>query len=103
MNEQDVGAMVEDYLAQTGIKDLPDGMECEANSKGFMRYCISGDEMFIPDVYGDGRYWLRRAKEIAQENGVSKLSGVARTTKIEAYKRLFGGKVTGYIFEVEVE
>jgi hypothetical protein len=67
-----------------------------------MTYVIAEGEMFIPEVYGDGKYWLERALQIARENGAHKLVGITRRDP-KAYCKFFGLRIAGYLVEREVE
>lgn len=89
-----------DYLQKVGKVKL-DGEIIEHNEKGFISYSFIGDTMIIPDLYGDGKYWLERALEIARQNGCKKMRG-GTTRNIKAYCKMFGLKVVGYIVEREV-
>lgn len=91
---------ISDYLKQTG-KEALSAHYIESDQRGFITFEFSGDTMLIPDLYGDGRYWLKRALIIAKENGMKKLKG-ATTRNIEPYCKMFGLKVVGYIVEREV-
>lgn len=95
---------VQDYLRRAGVQTVSSGLHTEEHpSKGFMTYIVAGDELFVPDIYGDGRHWERRARELAKAFGVSKITGATRTEKIDAYCRLFRCRAVGYLIEKEVD
>lgn len=91
---------VSDYLLQVNKHHL-DGEKIEHNEKGFISYTFVGEVMVIPDLYGDGKYWLNRALEIAKQNGMKRLRG-GTTRNIKAYCKMFDLKIVGYIVEREV-
>lgn len=91
---------IEDYLRQVNKHHL-EGEHLEHDDRGFISYSFVGEVMIIPDLYGDGKYWLKRAIEIAKENGMKRLRG-GTTRNIKAYCKMFGLKVVGYIVEREV-
>lgn len=92
--------MVNDYFNRTGKVSI----DCEIlaeDGKGFISYAIAGDKLLVPDLYGDGKYWLEKALEFARQNGCTKLIGGTRRNP-KAYEKMFGTKVVGYILEREV-
>ena len=91
---------INDYLTKVGKVAL-DGEHLEQNEHGFISYTKVGDVLIVPDLYGDGRYWLQRSLEIAKELGCKRMRG-GTTRNIKAYCRMFGLKVVGYIVEREV-
>jgi len=92
--------MKQDYLQSVGKVQI-DGDYIEHNNDGFITYSFVGNTMVLPDVYGNGRYWLARALEIAKDNNCTKLRGATRRN-IKPYCRMFGLEVVGYIVEREV-
>ena len=88
------------YLQKVG-KIALDGDFIECNTHGFITFSFVGDVMILPDLYGDGKYWLKRALELAKENNCKKLRG-GTSRNIKAYCKMFGLSVVGYIVEREV-
>lgn len=95
-----LGEMVTTYLHLTGKANI----DCEIiyiEGKGFISYAIQGDKLLIPDLYGDGKFWLDYALKLAKEKGCTKLLGGTRRNP-KAYEKMFGTKVVGYVLEREV-
>lgn len=92
--------MRDDYLQQVGKIQL-DGDYIDCNEHGFITFSFIGDVMVLPDLYGDGKYWLNRALEIAKENNCKRLRG-GTSRNIKAYCKMFGLHVVGYVVEREV-
>ena len=92
--------MIIDYLAITGKQQL-DYEIMYIEGKGFITYMITGTTMVIPDLYGDGKFWLDKALEIARSKGCTKLRG-GTTRNPKAYNKMFGTKIIGYVLEREV-
>jgi hypothetical protein len=88
------------YLRKVGKIQL-DGDYIECNEHGFITFSFLGEVMVLPDLYGDGKYWLNRALEIGKENNCKKLRG-GTTRNIKAYCKMFGLEVIGYIVEREI-
>ncbi len=88
---------IQSYLSKTGKMQL-DGEVIYEPTKGFMTYLVLDKLFVIPDVYGDGKYWLSRAIEMAKSLGCTKLRG-GTTRNVKAYNRFFGTKIVGYILE----
>lgn len=49
--------MIQDYFAITGKVEL-DGSIIYESDKGFVTYIHQGTNLVVPDVYGNGLYWL---------------------------------------------
>lgn len=95
-----LGEMKEAYLGLTGKVNI----DCEIiyiEGKGFISYAIQGDRLLIPDLYGNGKFWLDYALTLAKEKGCTKLVGGTRRNP-KAYAKMFGTKVVGYVLEREV-
>lgn len=92
--------LVSDYLNSVGKASI-DCQILHIEGKGFISYAIQGDKLVIPDLYGDGKFWLEKALELAKTNGCTKLLGGTRRNP-KAYNKMFGTKVVGYILEREV-
>lgn len=93
-------AMIEAYHKKVG-KGYLDGTIIYEKGKGFITYSIVGDKLLIPDLYGDGKYWLAKAIELGRELGCTKLVG-GTSRNVKAYNKLFGTKVIGYILEKDL-
>lgn len=92
--------MVSIYLKSVNKNEL-DYEVLYDKSKGFITFAIIGETMIIPDLYGDGKYWLGVAEKIAKENNCTKLKG-GTTRNPKAYERMFGTKIVGYILEKDL-
>lgn len=92
--------MVQDYFAKTGKVTLDGTIEYE-KGKGFVTYIHQGDRLLVPDVYGNGLYWLAKMEDLAKSLHCTKLVG-GTTRNVKAYNKLFGTKIIGYILEKEI-
>lgn len=93
-------SMVEDYL-RTTRKEKIQGEILYEPENGFMTYIHQGVTLTIPDVYGNGLYWLAKAETLSKSLGCERLLG-GTTRNVKAYNRMFGTKVIGYILEKEL-
>ena len=69
--------------------------------KGFVTYLHQGTRLLVPDVYGDGLYWLAKMETLAKSLHCTKLVG-GTTRNVKAYNKMFGTKIVGYILEKEI-
>ena len=91
---------INEYLSKTGKLHI-DGEIIYEEAKGFMTYQVLGELFIIPDVFGDGKYWLSIAIEMAKANNCTRLRG-GTTRNVKAYNKFFGTKIVGYILEKEI-
>lgn len=97
---ESLDAMVNDYFKRTGRTSI-DGEIYMEDGKGFIGYQVDGQSLLITALYGDAKYWLIKATEIAKEKGCKSLvGGTPRNPK--AYEKLLGTRIIGYILEREV-
>ena len=92
--------MKKDYFAKTGKVELNGSVIYELNN-GFVTYIHQGDRLLVPDVYGNGLYWLAKMEELAKSLHCTKLVG-GTTRNVKAYNKMFGTKIIGYILEKEI-
>ena len=93
--------MLKDYFNKTGKVELS-GTDCRyEKDKGFVTYQQQGTRLLVPDVYGDGLYWLAKMEELARSLHCTKLIG-GTTRNVKAYNKMFGTKIIGYILEKEL-
>ena len=92
--------MLKDYFAKTGKVELS-GIIIYKPDKGFVTYQQQGTRLLVPDVYGDGLYWLAKMEELARSLHCTKLIG-GTTRNVKAYNKMFGTKIIGYILEKEL-
>ena len=92
--------MMEDYFNKTGKVELS-GIIVYEPDNGFVTYEQQGTRLLVPDVYGDGLYWLAKMEELAKSLHCTKLIG-GTTRNVKAYNKMFGTKVIGYILEKEL-
>ena len=92
--------MLKDYFAKTGKVEL-NGIVIYEPAKGFVTYEQQGTRLLVPDVYGDGLYWLAKMEELARSLHCTKLIG-GTTRNVKAYNKMFGTKIIGYILEKEL-
>lgn len=92
--------MIEDYFRLTGKVKL-DGFIMYEKGKGFATHLQQGTRLLVPDVYGNGLYWLAKMEELAKSLHCTKLVG-GTTRNVKAYNKLFGTKIVGYILEKEL-
>ena len=64
---------------------------------GFMEYKISKDRLIIKKLYGNGKYWINKAKEIAVNNNVYILEGYT-TKNLNPILRAYKFKITNRNF-----
>lgn len=93
--------MMEDYFSKTGKVELSGTDYIYEQDKGFVTYEQQGTRMLVPDVYGNGLYWLAKMEDLAKSLHCTKLIG-GTTRNVKAYNKLFGTKVIGYILEKEL-
>jgi len=93
---------IEDYLRKSGDADVDfTGLEVEVNENGFMAYALLDDAVELYYVYGNGRYWDRRAEEIARRNGLRKIR-FATSRNPFSFIRKYKYRLIGFILEKEV-
>lgn len=103
MDSVSLESQVEDYFRRTGgSAHIEDAYTEYRRDKGFMVYLPAGEELHVLHTYGDGRYWLERAKEIGKKHGCTKLVATTRENRIDAFCRLFGFEKVGYVLEREL-
>lgn len=88
------------YFAKTGKVTLDGEVVYEFN-KGFATFQKQGTRLLVPDVYGNGLYWLEKMEQLARSLGCTTLVG-GTTRNVKAYNKMFGTKVIGYILEKEL-
>ena len=96
----ELSTMIEDYFKVTGKSTL-DGEVIYEKENGFVTYQQQGDRLLVPDVYGNGLYWLAKLELLAKSLHCTKLVG-GTTRNVKAYNKLFGTKIIGYILEKEI-
>lgn len=92
--------MCTDYFAKTGKVELSGTVIYEPEN-GFVTYQHQGTRLLVPDVYGDGLYWLAKMENLAKSLHCTKLIG-GTTRNVKAYNKMFGTRVIGYILEKEL-
>lgn len=65
--------------------------------KGFCEVAFDEDMVFIGQVCGDARYWLKHIEEAARKCGITKGGTINIRSQIKAYARLFGYKINEVI------
>lgn len=95
-----LATMEADYFKTTKKSNLEGTVLYEAD-KGFMTFIHKEDAFIVPDVYGNGIYWLKKAEKMARNLGCNRLVG-GTTRNVKAYNRMFGTKIVGYILEKEL-
>lgn len=92
--------MIKDYFLITSKVEL-NGEVIYEPDKGFVTYLHQGTKLLVPDVYGDGLYWLAKMETLAKSLHCTKLVG-GTTRNVKAYNKMFGTKIVGYILEKEI-
>jgi hypothetical protein len=62
--------------------------------KGFCEVAFDADMVFIGQLCGDARYWKAHIDEAARKTGIKHGGTINIRSKIRAYARLFGYKIT---------
>lgn len=65
--------------------------------KGFCEVVYDEDMVFIGQVCGDARYWLKHIEEVARQCNIHHGGTINIRSQILAYMRLFGYKLTEVI------
>ena len=90
------------YKEKSGDVTVGGQFALEEEGKGFVTFSISPSALIINCMYGDGKYWVGRMEEVARKYGRRKIvAGSKRNPR--AIERRLGFKVTGFLFEKEVE
>lgn len=61
--------------------------------KGFCEVGFDNDMVYIGQLCGDGRYWLKKIEDVARKLGITCGGTLNSRSQIRAYIRLFGYKV----------
>jgi len=94
--------MIKEYLKSTNKVSLDKEVKIlYEEDKGFVTYIHTGDTLMVPDVYGNGLYWLVKMEELAKSLHCTRLLG-GTTRNVKAYNKMFGTKIIGYILEKEI-
>ena len=92
---------VQDYLDRSGDDKLEDGRVLYHPEKGFVVYHTTDTALVLVHVYGDGQFWDSFAHVKAKELGLEKITFGTRRNP-EAFRRLHGYEIIGYILEKKV-
>lgn len=93
--------MVEQYFRKSGDSKLLPGMVL-TDDHGFLVYTLCDDFLLILHMFGDGKYWIARAEEIARQHGKKELRGGTVRNPF-AMARATGFKLAGFILSKEVK
>ncbi len=68
---------------------------------GFIAYWVNDDKFELHHLCGDGKFWAGIIKKIAGFENVHTLRAFTRRNP-KAWMRKYGGHITGYEMEVEI-
>lgn len=62
--------------------------------KGFATHLQQGTKLLVPDIHGNGLYWLAKMEELAKSLHCTKLVG-GTTRNVKVYNKMFRTKLKG--------
>ena len=92
------------YQERTDCEDLmlnPDELIMFHTEHGFIAYWMNDDKFELHHLCGDGKFWAGVIKKIAGFENVHTLRAFTRRNP-KAWMRKYGGHITGYEMEVEI-
>jgi len=89
-----------DYMHRSGDKQI-DRTNYIENEYGFASWMEKPDCIHVIQVYGDGEYWDRFFRQLAEKYGVDSYLFYTRRNP-KAFARKFGAKTVQTIMKVEV-